>query len=132
MKQLKDYLHLYLGCEVQIEPSNLKELMKGPTTKGILTIHLLYRWSMELHRLKPILRPLSDMTEEEWLQIEQLFVMPDAWGYYGIKDNFLIDEPQHRFSWKVVNDVLIELRRRSFDCDGLTEAGLAIDKTTLK
>ena len=74
-KELKDYLHLYLGCDCMVE-SRLIVVLCGFQQDG----HNVYkpvirakdysffhgnRTVNEWHLIKPILRPLSDMTEEE-------------------------------------------------------------------
>lgn len=77
-KELKDYLHLYLGCEVEYRFTNsLKDTTIG---RGLLTGVQHTRESMEailylsdignslrllVADITPILRPLSSMTEEE-------------------------------------------------------------------
>ncbi len=58
-------------------------------------------------------------------------VIPDAYGYHGVKDNFLTNNYKNRFHWIIVNEALVELRKWSIDVDGLIEAGLAMDKTTM-
>lgn len=88
---------------------------------------------LHLLDVKLLLRPLSDIADAEWDEIESLIdVLFDAQGMGGLKMNFLSDKDDERFSWIIVNDALIELRKRNVDVDGLIEAGLAIDKTTLK
>lgn len=57
MTQLKDVLHLYLGCTMQSKIKN----------KTTLTLDFLNDLSDEedLYGYRPILRPLSDLTKEE-------------------------------------------------------------------
>jgi len=91
MKDIKDYLHLYLGCEVEVRKKDRdKKWLRGFMSeisresnhgdwievnfKRIVTI-LNQEWEERLSNfhnyfigydeIKPILRPLSDMTEEE-------------------------------------------------------------------
>lgn len=73
MKKLKDYIHFYLGCECLI--GDKKEIdyiqMVNETGLSVCTgtnkndIQLWYKTSS----CKPILRPLSDMTEEEFIEL---------------------------------------------------------------
>lgn len=60
MKEIKDYLHLYLGCEVY--DSNPKQ---EKFRRYTLTGKELGYYENHLHTIKPILRKLSDMSEEE-------------------------------------------------------------------
>lgn len=104
MKNTKDYLHLYLGCEVVIEKSSYWCVHEFDYHKGEkrLLLPSVLTWVRNNEMIvKPILRPLSDMTEEE-----------DA-----------IDcdlSPAEKFRFRLSKD---------FDLFGLIEAGLAIDKT---
>lgn len=67
-KNIKYYLHLYLGCDV--EEDSLAE--KGKRYKTKLTPSK-FRSVLEYNNyanVKPILRPLSDMTEEEAIELQ--------------------------------------------------------------
>lgn len=76
-KQLKDYLHLYLGCTLKsrtgtvILMSVIPEIIPHTNFK-IAVINGNQSYSTELGEYKPILRPLSDMTEEEGFEITKL------------------------------------------------------------
>lgn len=118
-KQLKDYLHLYLGCEMACHkdfiPNSREESTRG---EGfcILTPDLLSdidrnRLEYGTPHFKPILRPLSDMTEEE---------AKEAYTIRG-KNAF------HEFTGETVKYLLF----KHFDLFDLIESGHAIDKTTL-
>jgi hypothetical protein len=133
---IKDYLHLYLGCRVRIvedevatgiliglverdgynteHPCRVKIERKGK--------HSLY-YCFDYSEIKPILRPLSDMTEEELQECGNMvydFSGEPELNNHKWKD-FEIAAPE-QFHW---------LLARHFDLFGLIEAGLAIDKTTL-
>lgn len=83
--------------------------------------------------IKPILRKLEDISDEEWLEIEhETSILPDAIGWYGIKESFMKMDTQHRWHWTVTNEALIILRKRGIDVDKLINNGLAIDSKTLK
>ena len=119
-KDIKDYLHLYLGCEVLTNDHELgrnkKQRGRTGTFVGFADYHrmdcrLNFRAGPEgrcnIYLLKPILRPLSDMTLEERKES------------YRLKDDLGIGTVE-LFRW---------LLSKGFDLFGLIEAGLAIDKT---
>lgn len=117
MKQLKDYLHLYLGCEVAVN-YNLNEVggmmidkVTGVYDDGSASISNGYL--EPISKLKPILRPLSDLRFEEKQEQAKLFneaintdALPEAVG-------------------------IAYMLSKHFDLFGLIESGLAIDKTKL-
>lgn len=121
MKELKDYLFLYLGCEMVCHkdfiPNSRERSARG---KGfcILTPDLLSdidrnRLEYGTPHFKPILRPLS----------YELFV----------KHGFAFFEtPTWMQQVEAWSNCINKMRLDGIDCDGLIEAGLAIDKTTLK
>lgn len=128
MKDIKDYLHLYLGCEVEYGYDGRKAIgdihgldphagWKVFTRKPIPMYH-----TVRTELLKPILRPLSDMTEEEFDYM--FFKQP---GYVSIESKALVDK---RFD--ISPHQVAFLLSKGFDLFGLIEAGLAIDRTTLK
>jgi hypothetical protein len=83
--------------------------------------------------IKPILRKLEDITDGEWLEIEnETSIIPDAIGWHGIKESFMTMDIRHRWHWTITNEALIILRKRGIDVDQLIENGLALDSKTLK
>jgi hypothetical protein len=111
MKEIKDYLHLYLGCEMltvdgRIVTLNLTNL--GFALKGIIGSEL----------SKPILRPLSDMTEEEKIELKLNMVQATTLNH----------APEIMWTFEQMRILL----SKCFDLFGLIEAGLAIDKTAIK
>lgn len=67
MIEIKDVIHLYLGCEVENKKGQRVNL-----TPMLLAHCLDNKYELETEQWKPILRNLSDMTEEEkdeWLSI---------------------------------------------------------------
>lgn len=65
-KNIKDYLHLYFGGECKLYSPNYDgKLFKIDSTSLTLA-------SIEGYSVKPILRPLSDMTEEETMEIAKI------------------------------------------------------------
>lgn len=123
MKDIKDYLHLYLGCEVSV--TNLDGRYTRLITHEFFSTFYNEDDGAFYNDPKPILRPLSDITDDE---------IDDVWN---------LEEPEHVLVMayeknNVVRKVALCSERtryllsRGFDLFGLIEAGLAIDKTTLK
>jgi hypothetical protein len=114
--KLQDYLHLYLGCEVEckhiydgfraelVAVNNTTSFKNGLTIIDCINLNA-----------KPILRPLSDMTDEEYSEFNNI---PDD-VYRGGRFNVLTHQGTCT-KW---------LLSKQFDLFGLIEAGLAIDKT---
>lgn len=122
MKKLKDYIHFYLGCECLI--GDKKEIdyiqMVNETGLSVCTgtnkndIQLWYKTSS----CKPILRPLSDMTEEENKEAMKMYYVDDVELLpWFSKQHFELTR------W---------LLSKHFDIFGLITDGIAIDKTTYK
>ena len=100
-KDIKDYLHLYLGCEAMLTFKN------GNIEKVTITTLPVEK----PERFKPILRPLSDMTAEEMLECSSLKTMGTLFQIMGETTKYLLS--------------------KHFDLFGLIEAGLALDKTNV-
>ena len=118
-KDIKDYLHLYLGCEILFD-NKLWILSKvgGRVIKLTRTGKFNKYVGARPVDVKLILRPLSDMTEEEYIEWHTIVVgdARDATRYFietdGEKTRYLLS--------------------KQFDLFNLIPEGLAIDKTTLK
>lgn len=158
-KDIKDYIHLYLGCEAYVFPDDT--LSNGWLDAAVKNMPALqYKIPVTLDRVKHIiergykliLRPLSDMTEEERLH----------WFNRVKKDGETLDESvwttelngqpcdPHWTLWMNerwngcrcaytvgINDhftaeEFVWLLSKSFDLFGLIEAGLAIDRSKLE
>lgn len=163
-KKIEDYLHLYLGCKVQIvrdieeefseddfiapkvgEIGELIMVNDGMTINcGSESEEWNYGISFEKSKcalwdtrdFKLILRPLSDMTEEEIHELETAM-----WGNWedpklGDKESvlkmFINDSSHDRPGYEITVKATNWLRKNGFDVDSLLESGLAIDKKTLK
>jgi hypothetical protein len=126
--ELKDYLHLYLGCEMKFDKftGTLTQIQKHPTDDT-------YDWYMvscsnwhenDFSKYKPILRPLNDMTHEELQKCgNMVYDFSDDPELNNHKwQDFEIGLASEQFHW---------LLSKHFDLFGLIEAGLAIDATTL-
>lgn len=147
-KELKDYLHLYLGCEVETNIPGQYVHPYGCVKLEDLTPENLYRildriyinernkqtWDEDSdHYCNLILRPLSDMTDEEVNQCEDAM-----WGSFpdpktGDKEvflkSFINDTSDYRPGYEITVAATNWFRKNGFDVDGLIDAGLAIDKT---
>lgn len=127
-KKIEDYLHLYLGCEVMgTEPA------WGESRKGYLTgIHGEYEAEIQFFeedgvnvsespaynkftQVKPILRPLSSMTQEEADDYNKKSATRFSLDYF--RDQVMEEAEVTRY-----------LLSKHFDLFGLIDAGLAIPK----
>lgn len=119
--EFKEVAHLYLGCEVKENSGLERTLFLKKVTNGnpsnIVEVGVaLVSWNMYFTEIKPILRPLSDMTEVERTMFDgmHLSYSETKWPFIGI-------EPQ-QFTW---------LLKQDFDLFNLIESGQAIDRSTL-
>jgi hypothetical protein len=138
MKELKDFIHLYLGCECVIGDSNVKETIQAVSEYSICTgsnKHGVDSW-YKIPSVKPILRPLSDMTEEEKVTLFDLEIS----NYSEYKSKLIAVDlwiqrwqryPSTEFG-KWFPKTFLFLLSKHFDIFGLIESGLAIDSKTLK
>lgn len=134
-KKIQDYLHYYLGCDVITIDDNEKAQLVGVSDDNA---HLVHEGTgsygtCDITGIKPTLRRLEDIPDDEWIEIEcETSIAPDAIGWYGVRESIMTMDTRHRFHWTITNEVLIILRKRNIDVDGLIDAGLAIDIKTLK
>lgn len=129
-KELKDYLHLYACAKCLIVKN-----FGAKVIEETVTINTLYENQFndghKSYIKKLILRPLSDMTEEEENEIECEF------GSYGLGVNHLCNAlKNHDMRYVKRLDDAFNLTRyllsKHFDIYGLIEAGLAINKSKIK
>jgi hypothetical protein len=132
-KNIKDYLHLYLGCECMIGDLNWKPETNlhglapgvdpnyGKPIKSKIDAHVL---NVFAHKTTLILRPLSDMTDEE---------MDEVWYSHEPKNVLVMDYKNNSMSRKVAlcSERTRYLLSKGFDLFGLIDSGLAIDKIKL-
>lgn len=128
-KELKDYLHLYLGCEVLTNEGKGILIAVFNQDDGVISelVSLSDGGDPDsIEWVKPILRLLSDMTEDEFYEFKKL------------ADN---DASELAYIENVVNihttlfhefEATRYLLSKGFDIFSLIPAGLAINKTTLK
>jgi hypothetical protein len=157
-KNLKDYLPFYIGCECQT-PLGIMELSSidihdqypvwfrymgrfGQYTPKlnyeVLSKHGLRGRAFYFNEVKPLLRPLSDMTEQEFKEIFKPIQPGD------VTDEDFKEAMQHLIkngidafdfdgvSAQIVFEYTRLLLSKHFDIFELIPAGLAIDKTTLQ
>lgn len=110
-KNIKDYLHLYVGCEIAFSEDNYK--YKGfHLTNSFIS-------QQKQYEFKPILRLLTNMTNEERIEFVTLINI----GILHIN----IPNQNNNFH----TEQFLYLLKKGFDLFGLIEAGLAIDKSKI-
>lgn len=119
MKQLIDYLHFYLGCDLKTDTGVVKLIAVQKEVIPCTDYRVICLNGNVTHELKgefkPILRPLSDMTEDEILEVCKLF-SPTAWGEYRFKKWVAKKDPKSNDSW-ISYDVTNENSTYSFTVD---------------
>jgi hypothetical protein len=172
MKKIEDYLHLYLGCEVR---TNDRPLGNGQTHYGRtgtfigftdhtrISCRIAHRAGPEgcinTFLLRPLLRPLSDMTEEEALHCVGIayhsvydhapeFIRTEMVDSNNEAGAIVCEEPGWKYGFSVtktgidfsangdflhipVFEITRYLLSKGFDLFGLFEAGLAIETPSL-
>ena len=127
-KKIEDYLHLYLGseatvCAGDIDIDGIGLLVKIDTNYGQKTAIVekgKFCSEVGVEFIKPILRPLSDITKKEKKEMVDTQEKLVIHGY-DKPVNLLVDS----------GETFRYLLSKGFDLFGLIEAGLAIDKTKL-
>lgn len=121
MKKIEDCLHLYLGCEIMDECNAKVGKLVGidPFNTCPVVVQHATIWHLDYHEVKLILRPLSDMTEEEAKEHDLLTDL-----CYSAANKFW---DRARTEAAVTSYLL----KQGFDLFGLIEEGIAIDKTKL-
>ncbi len=113
-KDIKDYLHLYLGQEFLYSETK-DETHYELDADRLCTIYA----DNDFKYIKLLLRPLSNITEKE---IEE-------WNKTSTPIGEMSIESAQQIHWaKRLN----YYRSIGIDCDGLIDSGIAIDKTILK
>jgi hypothetical protein len=137
MKQLKNYLPLYFGCDVQ-----RKERSKSRKLTPSLLSGLLEDETGNCYGYRPVLRPLADMTKTEAIDVAGLSEWEghfnDVKAERNMFDDIVVSWQGACESREVFNatgevfycsEQFIWLLANRFDLFGLIEDGLAIDKT---
>lgn len=112
--ELKDYLHFYIGTEIECTDKDCSSDMQYYGMKRTISALLLDKYLNG--KWKPVLRPLTDMSNDESIEL----------GYSRPKD-WLIDHKD--FGELHSAKTFVYLLKQGFDLFGLIDAGLAIDKT---
>jgi hypothetical protein len=120
-----DYLHLYLGCECEVIGTGFIGKIDTVFDDGTIATGLgrfPFVQTLRGDEIKPLLRPLTDMTHEELQECGNMIYdfsdEPDLNNHKWEDFQTLLDPMQ--FVW---------LLKKGFDLFGLIESGLAIDKT---
>lgn len=125
--KFKDVAHLYVGCQIKTKegigtfdvyysPGHIK-----PKLAKSIGCYGLVKSDWAVNEVKPILRPFSDLSNEDaevlgWADVDVL------------KRNFYNDVDLDEFTIREFKYLITN----KFDLFGLIESGEAIDKTTLK
>lgn len=130
-KELKDYLHLYLGCELlSISTYEIVGKLEGIVgSEAHFKVNGVW-YSASLSNYKPILRPLSDMTDEEYDYLAEHILDDIIWSPATIYD--FINILREKLSISKLAETNYYLLSKHFDLFGLIESGLAIDASKVK
>lgn len=135
MIELKDYLHYYLNCRVKVANERYIDGGYIGTILGVTETQLLVDtgssdgWE-DIKYCAPILRPLSDITDEEKIEMFDA-ECSDVSRITTIKKKIkFVDE--WLLSQRFGSASFHYLLKQGFDLFSLIENGLAIDKKTLK
>jgi len=103
-------------CQVDDGAAGLNDgkLIEIDTSKELARFDADYYWDAYIDDIKPYLRPMSSMTEEEKKEYHKTF-RAEAYG-----NGYVYVESVHSFDW---------LNKHNFDYRGLIEKGLAIAVT---
>jgi|SRR5688572_9480762 len=142
-KKIEDYLPHYVGCDC--------EIITAPGTVGkLVSLNIEHRtcsllqpgmgfmgggWFAKTNEIKPLLRPLSDMTEEEHNKVAELLGYPKPYRFYKkewFKWYWEGEGNEMFFAPAYITEVFRYLLSKHFDLFGLIESGLAIDASKIK
>jgi len=149
-KNIKDYLHLYFGCDIFIPA-------KAEGEKDSIMFLNWKKFEYDLSDVKLLLRPLSDMTEEVMKELwhlifkrqfignnirfikerthytEPRWVLSSGVERLGIElnGNVWADSDLHHYKFNP-NEVTKFLLSKGFDLFNLIPEGLALDKTKIE
>lgn len=140
MKDIRDYLHLYLGCEVYDENPKDEKFRRY-----VLTGKELGYYEHRLHTIKPILRRLSSMTEDQAIHLAKLSEWENHFREVRVERNSFNDRiitwqgaNESRESFNATGELFYcadqfqWLLKMGFDLFRLIGDGLAIDAETIK
>ncbi len=136
--EIKDYLHLYLGCEAImttdhwfIAEGELRVKITGVAVFNPGGAYVFYsrdsaKGNERMQYFKPILRRLSSMTEEEKMWIASIWNAPWPTAEY----NPVIPVQPEGYAPSIFGcaEITRDLCKRGYDLFGLIDAGLAIEQ----
>lgn len=116
LKDLSARLMYGVMCQVDDGAAGLNDgkLVEIDISKELVRFEVDYYWDAYIDDVKPYLRPMSSMTEEEYIQLVSLDGISIT---FGLGDKFSVIKPSV-FDW---------LNAHHFDYRGLIEKGLAIE-----
>ena len=136
MKDIKDYLHLYLGCEVE-SPHGVGTLL-SVTNYNHVTVNADGDTYFKTDEVKPILRPLSDIRPKEVANLIGVYDLAVEKANYEspffqiqYRDENNEQQFKHTYLAHLNPEQFVFLLSNQFDIFELIESGLAIDKTKL-
>jgi hypothetical protein len=144
---IKDYIHLYIGCECLYDWTYYNETdLFGKVTSKIIEDVRSPHLSGASTNVRPLLRPLSDMTEEEAVALvfaaegaksefiqwhtESGEIGGKPFGFEWQSDHYRKGQRHNTWYESFEPEGTRYLLSRGFDLFGLIAAGLALDKTT--
>jgi len=132
-KDIRDYLHLYhpqSGLKLQLSDGRIG-VYEGITSSMIVKVFVDGGIIDEyINYVKPILRPLSDIKISDSVEIVESHPNMVVSNCYIFITNW-VEGKGILIHFDTQVSFINKMRRMGFDCDGLIEAGLAIDKTTI-
>ena len=146
MKDIKDYLHFYLGCEVEHNCNSEPEsyIIGNKIVRKVSKIDITFCPELieDFKWFKPklILRLLDSMSETDALYLARLVAVNNEFISPKIHRNrhgdlivvWMTDEFNCTGERAWSAEQFIFLLKCGYDLFGLIESGLAIDKTTIK
>jgi hypothetical protein len=152
-KKLQNYLYLYLGCDVLVDGKDIGKLI-GYETRGfgtddfmiLYTVQLsekeddwtVYNDDEKMQRIKPFLRPLSDIQKEEVADLMRVdgFIVKGNFSYsffqIEFKDLYEVTHFKHLYIHQLDPNQFLFLLSKGFDLLGMIEAGFAMDKAKIE
>lgn len=129
--QFKEVAKHYIGCDVIDEENNRGTFWGYKTSMAdhaLVDCKKQVPYVVSIEKIKPVLRPLNDMTEEEQRQSYVLAGWEPEYSYE------MLDEPDRKEETNLISligrpNVWNYLLSKHFDLFGLIESGEAVDKT---
>jgi len=105
--KLKDYLHYYTGCDVITTDDNEQAQLIGVTDNDAHLVHdgTGSYGTCDISGVKPLLRRLEDMTEEQMIQLIQCMV-PDEMEDKPANEEYILNL-FHNDGGNLVNNVVL-------------------------